>query len=128
MVHMPAMNTPQFDWVRSRLARRPQPVPPIYQPEVGARVVRFAADHPRRRAYYVGFSTTLTVTANKLVPQLLDRYLARSGYDAQQTDEIEDPDRPDNLFSPVPGPYGAHGRFDDRSHRRSPWTWLTRLR
>jgi NAD(P)-dependent dehydrogenase (short-subunit alcohol dehydrogenase family) len=128
MVHMPAMNTPQFDWVRSRLTKRPQPVPPIYQPEVGARVVRFAADHPRRRAYYVGLPTTLTVTANKFLPQLLDRYLARNGYDAQQTDEAEDPGRPDNLFVPVPGPYGAHGRFDDRAHGRSPWSWLTRLR
>jgi short-subunit dehydrogenase len=128
MVHMPAMNTPQFDWVRSRLPKRPQPVPPIYQPEVGARAVRFAADHPRRRAYYVGVSTTMTVTANKFVPQLLDRYLARTGYDAQQTEEPEDPSRPDNLFAPVPGPFGAHGRFDRRSHARSPWTWLTRLR
>jgi short-subunit dehydrogenase len=128
MVHMPAMNTPQFDWVRSRLQNRPQPVPPIYQPEVGARAVRFAADHPRRRAYYVGVSTTMTVTANKFVPQLLDRYLARTGYDAQQTEEPEDPSRPDNLFAPVPGPFGAHGRFDRRSHARSPWTWLTRLR
>jgi NAD(P)-dependent dehydrogenase (short-subunit alcohol dehydrogenase family) len=128
MVHMPAMNTPQFDWVRSKLQKRPQPVPPIYQPEVGARAVRFAADHPRRRAYYVGMSTSLTVTANKFVPQLLDRYLARTGYDAQQTAEPEDPSRPDNLFAPVPGPFGAHGRFDRRSHGRSPWTWLTRLR
>ena len=128
MVHMPAMNTPQFDWVRSRLSKRPQPVAPIYQPEVAARAVRFAADHPRRRAYYVGLSTTLTVTANKFIPAVLDRYLARSGYDAQQTDEVEDPSRPDNLFSPVAGPYGAHGRFDDRSHGRSPWTWLTRYR
>ena len=125
---MPAMNTPQFDWVRSRLRNRPRPVPPIYQPEVAARVVSFAADHPDRRADYVGLSATLTVTANKVVPELLDRHLARSGYDAQQTDEPDDPERLDNLVAPVPGAYAAHGRFDGRAHRRSPWTWLARHR
>lgn len=126
MVHMPAMNTPQFDWVRSRLKNRPQPVPPIYQPEVGARAVRFAADHPRRRAYYVGLSTSLTVMANKVMPGLLDRYLARTGYDAQQTDEPEDPQRADNLFAPVPGPWAAHGRFDERAHDHAPFASVMR--
>jgi short-subunit dehydrogenase len=126
MVHMPAMNTPQFDWVRSRLPRRPQPVPPIYQPEVGARAVVFAADHPRRRAYYVGLSTTLTVVGNKVIPQLLDRYLARTGYDAQQTDEPDNPARRDNLMAPVSGPFGAHGRFDQRSHNHALWSWVSR--
>ena len=126
MVHMPALNTPQFDWVRSHLKMKPQPVAPIYQPEVGARVVRFAAEHPRRRAYYVGVSTSLTVTANKFVPGLLDRYLARTGFDSQQSDERDDPVRPDNLFEPVPGSFGAHGRFDDRSSAHSPWTWIRR--
>ena len=125
MVNMPALNTPQFDWVRSYLRRKPQPVAPIYQPEVGARAVRYAAEHPRRRAYYVGLSTSLTVTANKVVPGLLDRYLARTGFDSQQADEDDSPDRPDNLFEPVPGGFAAHGRFDDRSSRRSPWTRLT---
>jgi short-subunit dehydrogenase len=128
MVHMPAMNTPQFDWVRSRLPRRAQPVPPVYQPEVGARAVVYAADHPARRAYFVGMSTTLTVVGNKLAPQVLDRYLARTGYDAQQTDEAENPSRPDNLMKSVPGPYGAHGRFDARSHRSAKWSWLMRHR
>lgn len=126
MVQMPAMNTPQFDWVRSRLPKRPQPVPPIYQPEVCARAVVFAADHPRRHQYLVGVSTSLTVLGNKVVPGLLDRYLGRTGYKSQQTDEPENPDRPDNLFESVPGGFGAHGRFDDRSHGRSPWTWVTR--
>jgi NAD(P)-dependent dehydrogenase (short-subunit alcohol dehydrogenase family) len=128
MVHMPAMNTPQFDWVRSRLTNRTQPVPPIYQPEVGARSVVYASKHPRRRAYYVGMTTTLTVLGNKFVPGALDRYLARKGYDSQQTDEPEDPMRPDNLMAAVPGAFGAHGRFDGQAHARSPWTRLTHHR
>ena len=85
VVQMPAVNTPQFSWVRSRLPRHPQPVPPIYQPEVAARGVLYAADHPQRRQYWVGASTAATVAANKFVPALLDRYLARTGYDSQQT-------------------------------------------
>ncbi|HEX4175993.1 MAG TPA: SDR family oxidoreductase [Acidimicrobiales bacterium] len=126
MVHMPALNTPQFDWVRSYLSRKPQPVAPIYQPEVGARAVRYAAEHPGRRAYYVGLSTSLTVTANKFVPGLLDRYLARTGFGSQQSDEADNAHRPDNLFEPVPGGFGAHGRFDDRATRRSPWSAFRR--
>jgi short-subunit dehydrogenase len=126
MVHMPALNTPQFDWVRSYLGRKPQPVAPIYQPEVGARAVRYAAEHPRRRAYYVGVSTSLTVAANKFVPGLLDRYLARTGFDSQQSDEADSADRPDNLYEPVPGGFGAHGRFDDRASGRSPWSSIRR--
>jgi short-subunit dehydrogenase len=126
MVHMPALNTPQFDWVRSYLGRKPQPVAPIYQPEVGARAVRYAAEHPRRRAYYVGLSTSLTVAANKFVPGLLDRYLARTGFDSQQSDEADRADRPDNLYDPVPGGFGAHGRFDDRASGRSPWSAIRR--
>jgi short-subunit dehydrogenase len=125
MVHMPAMNTPQFGWVRSVLPRRARPVAPIYQPEVGARAVCFAADHPRRRGYYVGASTVLTVLGNKVAPALLDRYLARTGYDAQQSDEVEDPGRPDNLDHPVTGHHRAHGRFDASSHDRSLQLWLT---
>jgi NAD(P)-dependent dehydrogenase (short-subunit alcohol dehydrogenase family) len=128
MVHMPAMNTPQFEWVRSVLPNRPQPVAPIYQPEVGARAVVFAAAHPGRRAYYVGATTTLTILANKVAPQLLDRYLARTGYDAQQADEADDPSRPDNLQRTVHLAVGAHGRFDDRSHRHATLSWLSRHR
>jgi hypothetical protein len=94
---------------------------------VGARAVRYAAEHARRRAYYVGLSTSLTVTANKFVPGLLDRYLARTGFGSQQSGEPDNPDRPDNLFEPVPGPFGAHGRFDDRAHGHSPWSALRRL-
>jgi NAD(P)-dependent dehydrogenase (short-subunit alcohol dehydrogenase family) len=129
VVQMPAVNTPQFSWVRSRLPRHPQPVPPIYEPEVAARGVLFAADHPRRKQYWVGASTTATIVANRLFPALLDRYLARTGYDAQQTDEQVGPGRPDNLWQPIDGPaghdHGAHGIFDDRSHSRSPQLWMS---
>ncbi|HTQ88169.1 MAG TPA: short-chain dehydrogenase, partial [Streptosporangiaceae bacterium] len=121
-VQMPAVNTPQFSWVRSKLPRHPQPVPPIYQPEVAARAVVYAAGHPRRKQYFVGASTAATILANRVAPALLDRYLARTGYDSQQTGEREF-SRPDNLWEPVDEPrggdHGAHGEFDDRSHRRS---------
>jgi NAD(P)-dependent dehydrogenase (short-subunit alcohol dehydrogenase family) len=128
VAQMPAVNTPQFSWVRSRLPRHPQPVPPIYQPEVAARGVVFAADHPRRRQYWVGASTAATIVANRLVPGLLDRYLARTGYDSQQTGEKADDSRPDNLFQPLDAPggrdRGAHGVFDQRSHAHSLQLWL----
>jgi NAD(P)-dependent dehydrogenase (short-subunit alcohol dehydrogenase family) len=129
VVQLPAVNTPQFSWVRSRLPNHPQPVPPIYQPEVAARGVVFAADHPRRKQYWVGASTAATIVANRIVPALLDRYLARTGYASQQTAEQAVPGRPDNLVEPVDGPaghdYGAHGGFDDRSHDRSPQLWMS---
>ena len=122
VVQMPAVNTPQFSWVRSRLPRHPQPAPPIYQPEVAARGIVYAADHPRRKQYFVGATTTATILANRVAPALLDRYLARTGYDSQQTGEPE-PSRPDNLWEPVDegrgDDHGAHGEFDDKSHRRS---------
>src|SRR5579862_1710012 len=117
VVQMPAVNTPQFSWVRSKLPRHPQPVPPIYQPEVAARGVVFAADHPRRKQYWVGGSTTATLAANRVVPAVLDRYLARTGYRSQQTSQKVAPDRPDNLLHPVDGTtghdHGPHGIFDD---------------
>jgi NAD(P)-dependent dehydrogenase (short-subunit alcohol dehydrogenase family) len=123
VVQMPAVNTPQFSWVRSRLPRKPQPVPPIYQPEVAARAVVHAADHPRRKQFYVGASTLATVVAEKFAAGLLDRYLARTGYASQQTGEQDPAGRPDNLWHPVddaPGSdHGAHGAFDDRSAQRS---------
>lgn len=121
MVQMPAVNTPQFDWVRSRLPRRAQPVPPIYQPEVAARAVLYAADHPGRREYWVGASTVATLVANAIAPALLDRYLARTGFDSQQTGERRRTDDPDNLYHPVDScqDFGAHGRFDDEARARS---------
>jgi NAD(P)-dependent dehydrogenase (short-subunit alcohol dehydrogenase family) len=128
VVQMPAVNTPQFSWVRSRLPRHPQPVPPIYQPEVAARAVLYAADHPGRRQYWVGASTVATLLADKLAPALLDRYLARTGYDSQQTDQLEEGDRSGNLRRPADRSgghdYGAHGEFDDRSHSHSAQLWL----
>jgi NAD(P)-dependent dehydrogenase (short-subunit alcohol dehydrogenase family) len=128
VVQMPAVNTPQFSWVRSRLPRHPQPVPPIYQPEVAARGVLYAADHPRRKEYWVGASTAATIVANRLAPAVLDRYLARTGYDSQQTSQPVEPGRPDNLLQPVDRDqgqdHGPHGIFDDKSHDRSPQLWL----
>ena len=124
MVQLPALNTPQFSVGRTRMARHPQPVPPIYQPEVAADAIYWAAHH-RRREVYVGTSTVMTILGNKVAPWFADRYLARAGYQGQQTDERIDPDRPDNLFEPVPGDHGAHGRFDDRSSDRSYQWWAT---
>jgi len=124
MVQLPALNTPQFDWVLSRLPRTPQPVPPIYQPEVAARAVLWASEHDRGEVY-VGGSTLGTIVANKLVPRLLDRYLARTGFDSQQTQEAADPNRPANLWQPVAGDHGAHGDFDSRAKARSAQWWLT---
>ena len=114
IVQLPAVNTPQFDWVLSRLPRRAQPVPPIFQPElIAAAVVDFA--HRPRREMWLGWPTIRAVLGNRVAPGLLDWYLGRTGYDAQQTDEPERPDRPSNLWSPVPGEWGAHGRFDERA-------------
>src|SRR5436305_7652735 len=118
MVQMPALNTPQFDWVLSRLPRKPQPVPPIYQPEVAARGVLWASAHDRGEVF-VGGSTTATILADKLAPRLIDRYLARSGYDSQQTKEAADPNRPANVWEPVGGDFGAHGDFDGKAKGRS---------
>ncbi len=129
VVQMPAVNTPQFSWVRSKLPNHPQPVPPIYQPEIAARGVVFAADHPGRRQYWVGASTAATLAANRIVPALLDRYLARTGFDSQQTQQKVAPGRPDNLWQPVDDAsgddHGAHGIFDDQSHDRSEQLWLS---
>ena len=129
VVQMPAVNTPQFSWVRSRLPRHPQPVPPIYQPEVAARAVLFAAGHPGRKQYWVGASTTATLVAEKFASPLLDRYLARTGYDSQQTGEHLAPGRPGNLTEPADGPggrdYGPHGVFGDKAHPRSAQQWLS---
>jgi short-subunit dehydrogenase len=130
IVQMPAVNTPQFSWVLSRLPRHPQPVPPIYQPEVAARGVLYAADHPERKQYWVGGSTAATLLAQKVAPALLDRYLAKTGFDSQQTSqEVRAGSRPDNLFDPVDRPtgsdHGAHGAFDDQSHQRSAQLWMS---
>ena len=127
VVQLPALNTPQFDWTRSRLPKRAQPVPPIYQPEVAADAIVFAATH-RRREIYVGLPTVEAIIGNKIAPGLLDHFLARKGIASQQTSEPARPGAPDNLMSPVPGDFGAHGRFDDRSRRFSPQLWVTKHR
>ena len=126
-VHLPALNTPQFSWCRSRLPRHPQPVKPIYQPEVAAEAIWWAAHH-RRREVWVGPPTVGTILANRLFPGLLDRYLGRTGVDGQQTDQPVDPNRPDDLFEPVPGDHGAHGIFDQQSKGRSIQLWATQHR
>jgi NADP-dependent 3-hydroxy acid dehydrogenase YdfG len=118
MVQMPALNTTQFGWVKSRLKHKAQPVPPIFEPEVGARAVYWAAHHHRREVF-VGMPTVEAIVGNKIAPGLLDRYLGHTGYDSQQTNQPEDPNRPNNLWEPVPGDHGAHGTFDARAHERS---------
>lgn len=125
MVQLPALNTPQFGWSRCRCEHHPQPVPPIYQPEVAADAIVFAS-RARRREVWVGTQASVLILGNKLAPGVGDRYLARTGYDAQFTDEPIVPDRPDNLFQPLPGDRGAHGKFDDRARSRDAKLWLTR--
>ena len=121
VVNLPALNTPHFQWVRTRLPRHPRPVPPVYQPEVAAEAIVWAARN-NRREINVGAATTATVTVNKFIPGLLDRYLAGTGYESQQTDRAIESDRPDNLFEPHPGDFGSRGEFDDRARDRA-WGW-----
>jgi hypothetical protein len=131
-VQMPAVNTPQFSWVLSRLPHKAQPVPPIYQPEVAADAVVYAADHPRRREYWVGGSTAGTLLANAVAPGVLDRYLARTGYKSQQTDQPHKPDSPANLWEPADGKgeedFGTHGVFDKKATNRSYQLWASQHR
>ena len=127
MVQLPALNTPQFSWARTKLARKPQPVPPIFQPEVAAEAIVWAARHPRRELT-VGWPSVKTVVGSKVAPGIADRYLARTGYASQQRDEPVEPGRPDNLFEPVEGDYAAHGAFDDQAKASSLQLTLTRNR
>jgi len=128
MVQLPALNTPQFSWVLSKLSQRAQPVPPIFQPEVAARAIAYAADHPRRREYWVGASTVATLMANAVGPAVLDRYLSRTGFSSQQTGEPRPDDQPANLWQPADGPdgrdFGAHGAFDAQARSVSRQQWL----
>jgi NAD(P)-dependent dehydrogenase (short-subunit alcohol dehydrogenase family) len=129
LVQLPAVNTPQFDWVLSKLRRHPQPVPPIYQPEVAARGIVYAAEHPERKEYWVGVTTAATLLAQRIAPALVDRYLARTGVDSQQTDE-KPRSGVANLWEPADDDrdYGAHGGFDERSKARSPQLWMSQHR
>ena len=127
MVQLPALNTPQFGWVKSRLRRKAKPVPPIFQPEVAANAIYFAAHHPRR-GFSVGWPTVKAIVGNKFIPALLDEMLARTGYDAQQCDSAEDPNRAHNLWEPVLGDHGAHGEFDAPARSWSGQWWMNRHR
>jgi short-subunit dehydrogenase len=124
MVQMPALNTPQFDWCRTKMPRAPQPVPPVFQPEVAARAIRYAAYH-RRREILVGMPTLRAVWLNKFFPGLLDRFLAHFGYTSQESRIPVAADRRDNLFEPVRGDFAAHGRFDRIADPASAELWLT---
>ncbi len=123
MVDLPAVNTPQFDWALNKMGRKAKPVAPIFEPEVPARAIFFAATH-RRRDVWVGWPTVKAILANRIAPSLIDRYLAKSGYSGQLSDKPTAADAPSNLFDPVPGDYSAHGRFDDRS-RTGSWEMFT---
>ncbi|QFY12277.1 SDR family NAD(P)-dependent oxidoreductase [Nonomuraea phyllanthi] len=129
MVQLPAVNTPQFDWVLSKLRRHPQPVPPIYQPEVAARAIVHAAEHPERKEYWAGTSTVATLLAQRVAPALVDRYLARTGVKSQLTDE-KPPTGVSNLWEPADEKedHGAHGSFDRRAHAHSPQLWMSQHR
>jgi len=122
MIQMPALNTPQFDWCATRLPNQPKPVPPIFQPELAAEAIYYAAHH-RRREVYVGRSTVAAILGTKMSPGLLDRYLAKTGFDSQQTGAPVERDRPSNLFHPIPGDRGARGRFDAEAQSGSPQFW-----
>jgi NADP-dependent 3-hydroxy acid dehydrogenase YdfG len=124
MVQLPAINTPQFTWMRNHMPRRPRPAGPVYQPEAAARAVLYAASH-RQREVNVGVSTLITIAADRVAPGILDRYMARKGYDMQQSAEPEFIGRPENLFEPVPGAHVAHGPFDGEAKDPKLQTWLT---
>lgn len=125
MVHLPGMNTPQFDWSRSKMPRKARPVAPVFEPEVAADAIVWAARHPGRRDIKVGWPTVRTVYGNRVAPAVGDWVLSRMGYESQQRPEPEDPSRPDNLWEPVPGDFGAHGAFDDEAATSSPLTWAS---
>jgi NAD(P)-dependent dehydrogenase (short-subunit alcohol dehydrogenase family) len=125
LVELPALNTPQFDHCRTRMPKQPQPVPPIYQPEVAADAIALAA-RTGERELYVGAPTWKTIWGERLAPGFADRYLAKNGFSSQQADEPVNGDRPDNLFAPVEGDHGAHGRFEQGTRTRSPLLWLAK--
>jgi hypothetical protein len=127
MVQLPAVNTPQFDWVKNKLPRRAKPVGPVYQPEVIARAIYWAA-HNKRREVFVGVPAAKAILGNKVIPGPLDHYLADAAYSGQQTDKPNDGSQRFNLWEPVPGDHGAHGRFDAKARTWSPQFWLSKHR
>jgi hypothetical protein len=128
MVQLPGMNTPQFDHCRSKMDKKPMPVPPIYEPEVAAEAVHYAAHNRRRRQVYVGLPTVYTILGERLAPWLGDWYMAKTGVSSQLTSEPIDPPREGNLFEPVEADPGAHGPFDSKAHSHSPVAWVARHR
>lgn len=124
MVQLPAMNTTQFGFVKSRLPNKPRPMGKIYEPEVAAKTIVYASSH-NRREIYVGGPTFKAIIGNKIAPWYADQVLAKNGYDGQMTDEPEDPQRKDNLWEPLPGDHGAHGPFTENARKFSPQVWLT---
>jgi len=124
MVQLPAVNTPQFSWCRTKLPKHPQPVPPIFEPEVPAEAVYWAAHH-RRRELEVGFSAVKAIVGNKIAPRFADWYLARTGFESQQVQDLPVGERPDNLFEPVPDQAATRGMFDARAKTRSYQLWAT---
>jgi NAD(P)-dependent dehydrogenase (short-subunit alcohol dehydrogenase family) len=127
MVQLPGLNTPQFSHCRSKMDRKPMPVPPVYQPEVAARAIHFAA-HSKRRQVFVGAPTVYTIVGERLAPWLGDWYMARTGVRSQLTDEPVQPPRLGNLFEPVAEDRGAHGDFDAQAHSHSAVAWFSRHR
>lgn len=127
MVQMPALNTPQFGWVKSRLPNKGQPVPPIFQPEVAADAIVWASENNRREVS-VGYPTVKAIYGNMVAPGYADHYLAENGFESQQTEEPRDPDSPHNLWEPLPGDHGAHGTFDERARSFSPQFWANKHR
>jgi NAD(P)-dependent dehydrogenase (short-subunit alcohol dehydrogenase family) len=127
MVQLPAVNTTQFGWVKNRLPNQPKPLGKVYQPEVAANAIHWAAHH-RRRELYLGMPSVKSIVGNKIAPGLLDHYLGRKGYKGQQTSKPKDPNQRDNLWEPVPGDHGAHGNFDGHAQRRSPELWFVKNR
>lgn len=126
-VDMPALNTMQFNWVKNYLPEHPQPVPPIFQPEVGARAIADVAERPRKRTWVAG-STVATIVGNRVTTRFMDWYLARTGYSGQQANDLDQPMLAANLYEPVPGDHGAHGAFDDVAHKVSPQAWAHQRR
>ena len=127
MVQLPGVNTPQFDWIRTTMPMKPKPASPPYQPEVAADAIHWAAHH-RRKSVQLGWPTLEAIWGDRFASSLLDRYLARTAYAGQQDKEPVSPDRRDNLYAPVPGDFGAHGRFDANARKRSAQFWLSRHR
>jgi hypothetical protein len=123
MAQLPAMNTPQFTWRRAKMPRHPQPVPPIFQPEVAAQRIVWAFHH-RRREVFAGAPTMVAIEGNKIAPALADHYLGRTRFDSQQTQDPLSPGRRDNLFEPLPGDFGAHGVFDKEAMNAAGRNWI----